>query len=286
MSKEYQLLDCGDGFKLEQFGQYRLKRPAPQAVWKAFNPALWTNIDAEFVRTEGEKGEWKKVVGGQALPKSWEVLSPHGLLWHVEPNDFGNLGVFTEHWVYAPSLVKFFTGDDSSDVDFNKHFCVLNIFTYSGSNCVNLAKNGLLVTAVDSSKTAMSNYTTNLELNKVDREGQRLILEDALKFMKREARREKKYDAIMIDAPSYGRGTKGEIFSIEEHLRDLIDTAKEIFKPDGKMVITLHSPRFTPVILQTLLQQMFPKKKVSVSEIINPCQSGVGLPSGFLAMID
>jgi len=285
MSDEYRLLDCGDGFKLEQFGSYKLKRPCPQAVWQPFNPALWTGIDAEFVRTVAEKGEWQSLPGGKVLPDQWSVTSPNGLEWQIEPNDFGNLGVFTEHWMYTPKLPEFFTGTADENPDFFQHFSVLNVFTYSGSNCVDLAKKGFQVTAVDSSRSAMNSYTTNLDENKVDRTGQRLVLEDALKFMLREGRREKKYDAIMIDAPSYGRGTKGEIFSIEEHLRDLITAAKTIFKPEGKMIITLHSPRFTPAILQILLQQMFSTKTVTVEEIINHCESGVGLPSGFLAMI-
>jgi len=282
---KYQLIDCGDGFKLEQFGEFRLKRPCPQAVWKPFQPELWNNIDAEFERTNGEKGKWVQFPGGKKLPQTWHVQSPHGLTWLIEPNDFGNLGVFTEHWVYAPDLPHFFAGQDGESAEFYQHFSILNVFTYSGSNCVNLAQRGFPITAVDSSKTAMTHYTTNLELNQVDRKGQRLVLEDALKFMKREARREKKYAGIMIDAPSYGRGTKGEIFSIEEHLRELVTTAQDILADNGKMILTLHSPRFTPAILNTFLTQMFPKKTVSVQEIINQCQSGAGLPSGFLARI-
>jgi 23S rRNA (cytosine1962-C5)-methyltransferase len=283
MSK-YELLDCGNGQKVEMLGDYKVIRPCPQAIWKPFNPKLWEYADTIFARTTGEKGEWKAQKNpdeikrnklGMGVPTSWTITSPTGLEWNVEPNEFGNIGVFTEHWQYGPDLVNFF----------DKKGKVLNLFSYTGSSCVDLVKAGYKITVVDSSSAAIDHYTHNLGLNGLSREGQRLILEDVYKFIAREVRRDSKYDAIMCDAPSFGRGTKGEVFNIEDHLVQILETCNKLLSKKGKMVLTLHSPRFTPQILKILCEQIFGGKKIEVSEILNPCKSGVMLPSGFLVKI-
>lgn len=269
----YRLLDCGDQKKVEIFGQFKLIRPCPQALWQPTKPELWKDIDAEFERTGSETGEWKKSKKG--FPERWELASKNGLKWKIEPNSFGNLGIFTEHWSYADELANYF----------DKSGKILNLFCYSGSNCMSLIRSGFSVTAVDSSKGAMDSYAYNLDLNNLPREGQRLILEDAYKFMARENRRGAKYTGIIMDAPSYGRGTKGEVFKIEDDLVKLLSACKELLIDEGKLVITLHSPRFTPVSLRVLCQQVFPGKKVEANEIVQICESGVELPSGFLVKI-
>jgi 23S rRNA (cytosine1962-C5)-methyltransferase len=273
MPKVYQLLDCGDKEKVELFGEYKLIRPCPQALWSKTRPDLWNNPDSVFIRTSEEKGYWQKP--NPKMPDKWLINSSNGLIWEIEPNQFGNVGVFTEHWLYAESLLELFP----------KQGKVLNLFTYSGSNCVVLAKNGLPITAVDSSRQAMTTYNQNLENNGISKDGQRFILEDAFKFIAREARRESKYDGLMIDAPSYGRGTKGEVFKIEDHLVDLLKTCQQLMHPRSVLILTLHSPRFTPAILNILCQSLFPGKQVETSEIVQTCLSGVGLPSGFLVKI-
>jgi 23S rRNA (cytosine1962-C5)-methyltransferase len=280
----YRLLDCGDQKKVEIFGDYKLVRPCPQALWQITKPELWNDVDSEFVRVEGEKGKFKaqnisegvkRKHAGMGVPEEWVVQSRDGLSWQIEPNEFGNIGVFTEHWTYAPELVNYFEKDAK----------ILNLFTYSGSNCISLVKAGFKVTAVDSSKSAMETYTYNLGLNNLSRDGQRLILEDVYKFIAREERREAKYGGIMIDAPSYGRGTKGEVFKIEDHLVKILETCKNLLDKNGKIVLTLHSPRFTPISLEILCQQLFKDKKVEAREIVQNCESGVRLPSGFLVKI-
>lgn len=267
----YKLLDCGDQKKVEIFGDYKLIRPCPQALWKKTKPELWLNPDSEFERTGMEKGSWN----GKKLPQNWEIMSSDGLKWKIEPNEFGNLGVFTEHWSYTEELKKILSPEGKT----------LNLFTYSGSNCVSLVKAGFQITAVDSSKNAMDTFSYNLEINNLSREGQRIILEDAYKFMAREQRRDAKYSSIMIDAPSYGRGTKGEVFKIEDDLIKLLESSKQILTPDGKIILTLHSPRFTPANLRILCGQIFPDKKVESAEILVNCESGIELPSGFLVKI-
>lgn len=131
----------------------------------------------------------------------------------------------------------------------------------------------------------MDRYTSNLENNGVSMVGQKIVLEDCYKYVAREVRRGSKYDGIMIDAPSYGRGTKGEVFKIEDDLVKLLKASYELLPPTGYMVITLHSPRFTPAILQILMSKLFTNHKVTAEEIVQTCESGTGLPSGFLVRV-
>ncbi len=280
----YRLLDCGNQKKVEMLGDYKVIRPCPQAMWDIADPKYWENAHSEFITGTGENGYWKNLMpepdvkrkrAGQGIPDDWEIESSDGIKWVIEPNEYGNIGVFTEHWMYGPKLSN----------NFKKNGKILNVFTYSGSSCVSLAKQGYKITAVDSSKAAMDRYTANLDNNDISREGQRFILEDAIKFINREVRREAKYDGIMIDAPSYGRGTKGEVFKIEDDLIQLLRAGGDLLAKDGTMVVTLHSPRFTPAILKIMMQKMFPTRTVETSEIVQECESGVGLPSGFLVMI-
>jgi len=269
---QYQLLDCGNKRKIEQFGNYKLIRPCPQAFWEISDPKIWEEFDSEFVRTGNEKGVWKTRT---RLPKNWEIQVINNLKFKIEPNEFGNVGVFTEHWQYLNDLYQMFDPKDP----------VLSLFSYTGSTSVPLVSKGYKVTVVDSSKNAITDYATNLEINHLSRDGQRLILEDAIKFIKREIRRNKKYASILVDAPSFGRGTKGEIFNIEDHLEVIIDDCKKLLTPNGKLVLTLHSPRFTPSILEIFIQSKFKNKQVLVNEIINPCTSKQRLPSGFLVKV-
>ena len=281
---EYSLIDCGDQKKLEQVGEYRIIRPCPQAMWPKTLLDEWTKADSEFYRGEGEKGIWKNLKpkavvkrnkAGQGIPENWVAESKDGLKWQVEPNEFGNIGIFTEHWIYAPSLTTFFQKDAK----------ILNLFSYTGSNAIGLIRKGFQVTSVDSSSSAMDSYTMNLGLNNLSRVGQRLILEDVQKFLQKEERRDAKYGGIIIDAPSYGRGTKGEVFKIEEGLVKLLEMAKNLLDRNGRIILTLHSPRFTPTILRVMVQKLFPTKTVETEEIIQTCQSNIPLPSGFLVKV-
>jgi len=278
MSK-YRLLDCGDQKKVEIFGDYKLIRPCPQALWEPFDKSLWEDADSFYEKTEGEKGSWKNAKvkdkrNKTGIPVEWEVESQDGLKWKIEPNEFGNLGVFTEHWIYAKELTEFLDKGP-----------VLDLFSYTGSNIMALVKSGFKVTVVDSSRSAMDGFTYNMGLNKFSRQGHKLILEDCIKFISRESRRGRKYQSIIIDAPSFGRGTKGEVFKIQDSLTKLVNSSKSILEPNGKLVLTLHSPRFTPHILRIFMQQLFPNKTVETSEILNICESGAELPSGFLVKV-
>lgn len=280
----YQLLDSGNGRKLEQVGDYTIIRPAPQAIWEPFSPELWDNADSEFIKEKGERGVWrarkipdgvKRKAMGQGIPDSWIVVSPTGIRYHVEPNDFGNIGFFPEHWLYAGDLAPLLAPRSK----------VLNVFTYTGSNALDLVKAGHDVTVVDSAKTAITTYTNNMESNTLSRKGQRLILEDAVKFMDREVRRKSRYDMVMIDAPSYGRGTKKEIFDLEKKLIKLFENARDLTTRTGSIIFTLHSPRYTHAGLKQTLLQIFPKREIVIQELLLEASNDSYLPSGTLIQI-
>ena len=259
----YQLLDCGNQVKIERFGDYILQRPCPQALWSLSADA---EVDASFDIAQGEKGKW---VGD--IPTHWTVESPHGLQWKVEPNEYGNIGLFPEHWTYAEKLLN----------HFEKKIQVLSAFSYSGSSTVPLVNAGHRVTVVDSSKSAMNLYTKNLELNELTRDGQRLMLDDVNTFMAREKRRGSRYDGLIIDAPSYGRGIKkNQIFSIEKDFISLLELTNTLMSKQGKALITLHSPRFTPLLLEQLAADVF-GNAVEVEEIFIRSLTDRKLPSGY-----
>lgn len=281
----YQLLDSGDGRKLEKIGDYVLIRPAPQAIWQPFSPELWSQAHSEFLKEKGEKGIWrprnlpegvKKNQAGRGVPDSWTVVSPSKIKYAVEPNDYGNIGIFPEHWLYSQDLVSLLP----------KKPKVLNVFTYTGSSCLDLVKAGAEVTVVDSTKSAINTYVHNLEANGFSRQGQRLILEDAMKFLEREKRRNSKYDCVMIDAPSYGRGTKGEIFDLEKELIRLLELSNTLCAEDGTIIFTLHSPRYTQAALEQVVRQMFSSRKdILVQELKLPAKSDSYLTAGILIQI-
>jgi 23S rRNA (cytosine1962-C5)-methyltransferase len=263
----YQLIDCGDQVKIERFGDYVLKRPCPQALWK-----LQTKhkVNAEFRLIKGDRGEW---VG--EVPQSWK-FKHNDLTWKIDLNNYGNIGIFPEHWEYTEKLLKFFAGKEK----------VLSVFSYSGSSTVPLVQAGHQVTVVDSSKNAMTLYANNLEMNNLSRNGQRLMLDDAITFMEREERRKVTYDALIIDSPSYGRGIqKNQIFNIEENFIHLLYMTKKLRAPKSKALITLHSPRYTPLLLQQLAQEVM-GTRVTVEETFIESFTERMLPSGYAIWVE
>jgi 23S rRNA (cytosine1962-C5)-methyltransferase len=273
----YKLLDCGEGLKLEQVGPHKIIRPAPQALWAQGDPTLWEEVDSEFSRSAGEKGRWRSRNGmsGSGLPPQWEIENDSKVMFNITPNEYGNIGMFAEHWSYVPWMLERFDPKEQ----------ILNLFSYAGSSCMELATKGFKLANVDSSRASMTLLNANYALNNVDKIGHKLYLEDCTKFMQREIRRGHKYASIIMDAPSFGRGTKGEIFNIEDHFTGLLNLLKQLLKPEGVAVITNHTPRFTPLSLQMLVESIFPGKTVEAKEIMQKAASGRQLPSGFLVTI-
>lgn len=238
MSDTYFLIDSGNEQKLEQFGPYKLIRPAAQAIWKPQLPqAEWDSADGVFSR-EG-KSQWLKKVKGE-----WQIEISNVRL-KLSVTDFGHLGVFPEHqeiWNWATDrIVK---GDK-----------VLNLFAYSGGATLACAKAGAEVCHVDASKGTVDWARENAKLNQLQDAPIRWIVDDVIKFLKREVRRGKQYEGVILDPPSFGRGSQGQVFKIERDLPMLLELCAK-FNPRF-IALSCHTGGFTPLILKRMLQDQF-----------------------------
>jgi len=233
----YQLLDSGCERKLEKFGDFIVARPSAQAIWTPqLNEAEWKRADLSFDREKG----WNIAKG---VPKSW-VCSIAGVTFKIEPTDFGHLGIFPEHQEHWSFLQKeTHIGDQ-----------VLNLFAYTGGATLFLAKAGIQVCHLDASKKSVAWAKENAQLSLLQDAKVRWIIDDAMKFVCREVRREVRYKGVILDPPTYGRGAQGQIFKIETDLLPLLVEIKKL-KP-AFIVLTCHTPGITPTVLSHLLKEV------------------------------
>lgn len=264
----YSLLDSGDQFKLERFGKYVLARPCAQAVWRPLLPAnIWKGADAHFTREQGNK--WSS----KSLPESWETAL-HGLKFKVTPTDFGHIGIFPEHssqWEWMEARLK----------ESKKQPQILNLFAYTGGATLAAARAGASVCHLDASRAAVAWARENAALNALESKPIRWIVEDVIKFLQREMRRGVRYDGIILDPPSFGRGRQGEVFKIEQDLQELLQHCRKLLSEQPLFVIfTSHTPGFTPLVMQYLLQQTMHgvKGTVEAGEMALPANDPKVLP--------
>lgn len=235
----YELIDSGNGKKLERFGEVVLARPAAQAVWRP-QQEPW-NFDAGFTR-EGAK-EWQV---NTKLPESW-VMEEAGIKFKLSPTDFGHLGIFPEQSPFWKWIQKTVTSDSD----------VLNLFAYSGGSTLSAAKGGAKVCHLDASKGMVDWARENAKINQLEGKPIRWIVEDVNKFLRREIKRGHLYDAIILDPPSFGRGAQGEVFKIEDDILPLLQLVKQLLKPKPLFILfSCHTPGFTPVIMEGLLKEI------------------------------
>ncbi len=269
----YALLDSGDQKRLEAFGDYILIRPCAQAVWKPKQPQLWKQADAIFTREEGNSWIFRK-----KIPSEWK-MQLGGFTFKISPTDFGHLGIFPEHyeqWGWMENLLKRKASRPKN---------VLNLFAYSGAATLKLAQCGAKVCHLDASKKSVSWAVDNATLNQLEEAPIRWIVDDAKKFLQREIKRGSRYDAIILDPPSFGKGAKGEIFKIEKDLSLLLSLCKQVLVEDPLFVLlTCHTPGFTPSVMKYLLEEMIEKKgELSFGEMVIPAKDTADLPSGVFA---
>ncbi|EKE12140.1 MAG: hypothetical protein ACD_13C00296G0002 [uncultured bacterium] len=214
----FELIDSGDGGRLERYGEYLLDRPDPQIIWKkSLSLPEWEKCDAYFKRISEDKGEW---VIKTKIPESWG-LEYNGVKFLAKLSPFKHTGVFPEQapqWDYIYKKIK----DESRDVN------VLNIFAYTGIASLFAAKAGAKVTHVDSSKPAITWANENRALNGMSDSPIRWIIDDAIKFTSREIKRGAKYDAIIMDPPAYGHGPAGEVWDFNKDFPTLLSNCKQI----------------------------------------------------------
>ena len=227
--KDYTILDTSCGEKLELWGKYSLIRPDPQVIWKSEkkNP-LWKRADASYSRSHSGGGAWNE----NKLPESW-TISYRDLTFRIKPMGFKHTGLFPEqasNWDWMRELIE------NADRPIN----VLNLFAYTGGATVACAKSGASVCHVDASKGMVAQAKENARLSGLADAPIRYIVDDCKKFIEREIRRGKKYDAIIMDPPSYGRGPTGEVWKIEENIDDFVKLTAEVLS-DRPLFFLLNS---------------------------------------------
>ncbi len=277
--KEYELIDSGLGKKLERYGEYLLVRPDPEALWKkTLTEDEWKKIDLEFVRN-GNKTKW---VIKNGIPKSWNI-SFGNLNFSIKPTSFKHTGLFPEqlpNWEWMEGVIKNkelriknmgaelldnFSGprvvspdhEKLSNDSTNRKISVLNLFAYTGGATLACASAGAEVCHVDGSKTATAWARENAELSGLGDAPIRWIVEDVILFLKREIKRGRRYDAIIMDPPSFGHGPKDELWKIEEHFINLMELCQQILSEDPLFVlINGYTAGYSPIAYQNNLIEM------------------------------
>ncbi len=273
--KDYELLDSGEGEKLERYGAYVLRRPDPQALWhKKLSLSEWQKADASFVRKDG-KGNWKV---SKNLPKEWNIILG-GVSFLISPTSFKHTGVFPEqllNWGWMGEKIK--------KVD--RPINALNLFGYTGGATLAMAQAGAEVVHVDASKPSIGMAKKNAEISGLKDSKIRFILDDAHEFVKREIRRGNKYDAIVMDPPSFGRGAKGEIWRIEENfLSFLADVFKLLSKKPLFVLINGYAAGYSSLAYKQNLDHLQDKfgGAIEDGELAIESSSGTILPAGIFA---
>jgi 23S rRNA (cytosine1962-C5)-methyltransferase len=246
--EDYALLDSGDGKKLERFGPYLLARPCSQAAWKPALPAsAWAQAHATFDRAEGN--QWHN---RGALPAEW-TINTAGIAFKLSGTDFGHLGIFPEQraqWEWIRAAVR-----DACDAR-QRPVQVLNLFAYSGGSTLAAALGGAEVCHLDASKGMVQWARDNARINGLESHPIRWIADDAHKFLCREARRERRYDAVILDPPTFGRGQNNEMYKIEKDLPETLRLCRELLSADPLFILlSAHTPGYSPVVLQNVLGQ-------------------------------
>lgn len=272
MSDTYKLIDSGNFEKLEQIGPYLFVRPSPQAVWRPkLTKDVWQKVDARFNRYSGGDGKW--VIYNKQLAENWTITLADIKLG-LKRTDFGHLGIFAEQAANWQQIRKL----SSSGMD------VLNLFGYTGGSTLAAALGGASVVHLDASKTSVAWARDNAALNQLEDHPIRWIVDDARKFVARELKRGRKYHGVILDPPSFGRGSKNELWKIEEHLPLLLDDIKKILHDDFRyLLLSSHSPGYTPMAMKNNLGEILKghKGEYLLEEMVIPEQDGDRvLPSG------
>ena len=277
--KDYELIDSSDGERLERWGDIILIRPDPQVIWKTERKnTLWRNAHARYHRSNTGGGKWQVY---KRLPDSWQVGYKE-LVFNVKPMGFKHTGIFPEqavNWDLAADIIR----------DSDKELNILNLFGYTGCATISCLKAGAKVCHVDASKGMVAWAKENAASSDVIDRPVRWIVDDCAKFVAREIRRGHKYDGIIMDPPSYGRGPSGEIWKLEEQLYSFVELCANALSDNAAFVIlnsytTGLSPSVMEYILGTVIRSRF-GGEVSSDEIgLAVTDSGLTLPCGSTAV--
>lgn len=271
--KDYEILDMANGEKLERWGDIILIRPDPQIIWKdKSKPELWKKANAHYHRSKSGGGEWEYI---KNVPNAWKIKYKN-LTFNLKPMGFKHTGLFPEqavNWDFMISKIK----------NANREIKVLNLFAYTGGATVACLSAGASVCHVDSSKGMTAWAKENVQASGLTDKPVRFIIDDVIKFVQREIRRGNKYDAIVMDPPSYGRGANGEVWNIEESLYMLVELCTKVLSDRPLFfLINSYTTGLSPTILANILSMTIKKKgKVTCGEVGLPMKdSSLVLPCG------
>ena len=296
-SKDYELIDSGYGEKLERFGEYILRRPDPQALWKKnLDEKEWKKASASFAR-EGDNAKWKMREG---MPKEW-LVGMSGLKFIIKPTAFKHTGLFPEqepNWAWIQEKIKKHQenplrltrtnhSEEIPGASLSYPVKVLNLFGYTGGATLAALSVGAEVVHVDGSKSAITWAKNNVEASGLAKGKVRFIEDDARKFVMREIKRGNKYDAIIMDPPAFGHGANNELWKIEEDFLKLLDSCLEILTPNPLFVlINGYSAGYSSIAYENCLAPMIKKYNgnVEIGELtIEESKSKRLLPAGIFA---
>lgn len=249
--KDYEIIDAGNGEKLENWNGIILRRPDPQAMWNVPNYDNWKDADAHYIRSTKGGGHWNFK---KKIPEYWNIHYKE-LTFRVSPTDFKHTGLFPEqavNWDYMMNKIR----------NANRPIKVLNLFAYTGGATMACSKAGAYeVVHVDASKGMIEWAKENMHLSNLDNNKIRFIVDDCLKFVEREARRGNKYDAIIMDPPSYGRGPNGEVWKFEQNIYNLITSCLKILSDDPLFfLINSYTTGISHIVLGNILKTTLLKK--------------------------
>ncbi len=282
--KDYELIDCSDGERLERWGRFVLIRPDPQVIWRDMkNSPCWKKADAVYSRSKAGGGSWSQ----SKLPAEWEISYPLGgsenVNFIIKPTGFKHTGLFPEqaaNWDWFYNLIK----------NAGRKIRVLNLFAYTGGATVAAAKAGAEVCHVDASKGMVAQAKQNMVLNGLADAPCRYIVDDCKKFCEREIRRGSRYDAVIMDPPSYGRGPNGEVWKLEESISELIKITSEVLSEKPLFfLLNSYTPGLSPATVGYMLNAVLSTKfggETETGELGLPVsQTGGVLPCGASARV-
>lgn len=273
--KEYTVLATGDGEKLEKWGDYTLLRPDPQVIWHAKKPLRsYEGIDAIYERSQTGGGMWKYK---RNIPSEF-VVSWRDLKFSLKLMGFKHTGLFPEQAVNWDRMMNLISNS-------GRPISVLNLFGYTGAASVACLKAGASVCHVDSAKAMVERAGDNVRLSGLDNNGMRYIIDDCFKFCQREIRRGRKYDAIILDPPSFGRGPNGEKWKIEEGISELVELVAGLLSEQPLFVcLNSYTTGLQPTVMANILKLALGKNAIiDADEIGLATQEGLILPQGCTA---
>ena len=273
--KTYEVIATGDGEKLERWGAVKLLRPDPQVIWHAQRDLKKEpNLNARYIRENTGGGHWERI---KPMKSEW-IIDYKNLKFLIKPMGFKHTGLFPEqayNWDYMTDLIK----------KANRPIKILNLFAYSGGATVACTAAGAEVTHVDAAKGMVERAKQNMQISGLADKPVRYIVDDCFKFVEREIRRGKKYDAIIMDPPSFGRGPGGELWKLNDNLFDFIKTCSKVLS-DNPLFVLLNSytSGLQPITLGNLLELGISGGKTEAYELAVPTNEGILLPCGASAI--